>query len=60
MFFKGLFKGLYSMETIIPYEVLYFFKVYVFEEILISNALYQKHIANKTFMLFYTLVPQFN
>ena len=40
MFFKGLFKGLYSMETIIPYEVLYFFKVYVFEEILISNALY--------------------
>ena len=40
MFFKGLFKGLYSMETTIPHEVLYFFKVYIFEEILISSAIY--------------------
>ena len=35
------------MKTTIAYEVFYFLKVYIFEDLLILNALYQKYIAKR-------------
>ena len=40
------------MKTAIAFEVFYFLKVYIFEELLILNVLYQKDIANITFKQF--------
>ena len=36
------------MKTATAYEVFQFLKVYIFEDLLILNALYQKYIANTT------------
>ena len=36
------------MKTVIGYEVFYFLKLYIFQDLIILNALYQKYIANKT------------
>ena len=37
------------MKTTIACEDFYFLKQYIFEDLIILNALYQKYIANKTF-----------
>ena len=37
------------MQTTIACEDFYFSKQYIFEDLITLNALYQKHIANKTF-----------
>ena len=47
------------MKAAIAYKVIYFLKVYIFKDLLILNALYQKYIANVTFKLFSKFVFQF-
>ena len=43
------------MKTAIAYEVFYFLKLLVFEDLLIFNGSYYKYIANTTFKQFGTL-----
>ena len=53
MCFEGLFIGLYSIERPPqPMKTSIFLKLYIFDKLLIQNALYFKYIANITFKKF--------